>query len=111
MIKDPWRMYISLVVSELFRDPYAPKKTKFHIVGFFGFVLFVFTCSNTCFHCSVSTSMGNWLTPQACRAVNKVCGKEYKVAHKDAAYESSWHMLTSPGKKNVKGNYFYKAFL
>lgn len=59
MIKDPWRKYISLVVSELFRDPNAPLKNKVsHCWGFFLFYV-VFNSLNTCFHCRVSTSMGN----------------------------------------------------
>lgn len=59
MIKDPWRKYISLVVSELFRDPNAPLKNKVsHCWGFFLFCV-VFNSLNTCFHCRVSTSMGN----------------------------------------------------
>lgn len=59
MIKDPRRKYISLVVSELFRDPNAPLKNKVsHCLVFFLFCV-VFNSLNTCFHCRVSTSMGN----------------------------------------------------
>lgn len=59
MIKDPRRKYISLVVSELFRDPNAPLKNKVSHCLFFFLFCVVFNSLNTCFHCRVSTSMGN----------------------------------------------------